>query len=226
MSPFPNNTGNRRFWTRERVLAGLALAKKEIKGPLPCSDDTYLVLKKGRLDWPTAAAIYQEFGSLARAWLAAGAGSQRVDLKNNDWTLKEEAYLLEHAGEKTIGEIAQHLRRSPGSVRSRLNKNLKTTARANQGLYSAAELAKEFGCPYQRVRNALREGKITGTYDPLRNRWQVDYDDLTPGALAILQAPKTHSYKNSPTDLGDYEKRHGLKRKIVGGKVIRVAVKA
>lgn len=34
----PNFRGRERFWTKERVLAALAKAIREIKGPLPCSD--------------------------------------------------------------------------------------------------------------------------------------------------------------------------------------------
>ncbi|MFX1537496.1 MAG: hypothetical protein ACFFDI_25085 [Promethearchaeota archaeon] len=38
--PFPciEYCGNRRYWTRERVLEGLKAAAREINGNLPCLD--------------------------------------------------------------------------------------------------------------------------------------------------------------------------------------------
>ena len=207
-----NHMGNKRFWTREKVLVGLAEASAEIRGPLPCCDGVYSQLKSGRLDWPTSHRILEYFGSMARAWLAAGVHRSRVSLKNVDWAPEEDLYLKEHAGKKTLAEIGAHLLRSAASVRTRLNKNLGIHARDNQGLFSAAELAKEYKCPYHRVREALRGKEILGRFDRARHRWQVNLAKLTPAAVAILKAPK-RTYKNSPTDMGDYYERYGLQRK-------------
>ncbi len=215
----PNYHGKERWWTRERVLSALASAMSEIEGPLPCSDAAWNRIKKGRFDWPISIRVLEYFGSMARAWLSAGAPRDRVMLTNLPWSAQEETYLLEHAGKETLREIAKKLRRSYGSVRTRLNKNFKIAARANQGYLSAAELAKEFQCPYHRVRTALAEGVIPGTFDTVRNRWQVELTTMTPRAEAILKAPKLHSYKTIPTDLGDYYDRYGLKRTVIEGKV-------
>jgi hypothetical protein len=223
--PYPNFRGNRRWWTRERVLTALQQAIKELHGPLPCADYKWNEVKKGRLDWPPASRVLEYFGAMGRAWLAAGAPRSRVILRNIAWTASEQAYLLEHAGNETLSVIARRLRRSYQSVRARLSKNLKITARANQGLLSAAELSREFHCSYHRIRRALGSGQIKGSFDQVRNRWQIDTVELTPQALAILTAPKLHSYKTTPPDLGDYYRRHGLMRKIIDGKMMVVNIK-
>ena len=219
---FPNWIGKKRLWTRERVIAALTSAAVEIKGPLPCRDALYSRVKKGRLDWPPASRILEYFHSMARAWLAAGVSTSRVSLKNIDWTLEEDEYLLDNAGLLTLKHIAKRLGRSYPAVRARLNKHYHIASRHNQGYFSAAELSKEFGCPYHRVLATLLSGCIPGQYDELRNRWQIDLAKLTPEAEAILRAPKLKSHKNCISDLGDYYQRHGLRRTIVDGRVMVV----
>lgn len=221
--PFPNYIGKKRLWTRGRVLDALTRAAVEIEGPLPCADSEWNRLKYGRLDWPTSKRILEYYSSMARAWLAAGADKKRISLNNIKWAPQEDAYLLEHAGTHTLRTIAEHLRRSCPSTRSRLGKVLMIHARANQGFLSAGELAREFRCPYHRIRTALREKVIPGRYDPVRNRWEVDLADLTPAAISLLEAPKLHSYRTSPPDLGDYYQRYGLCRRVVDGRVRAVS---
>jgi hypothetical protein len=223
--PYPNFCGRKRVWTREKVLAALAIASRQIKGPLPCFDKDYRELKRGRLDWPPSRCILEYFHSMARAWLTAGAERKRITFSNVDWSKKEDDFLLEHAGDMTLQDIATHLHRSYQGARSRLNKFHRLKARANQGFISAAEVAKEFKCPYHRIRKALRLGKIKGRFDPRRNRWEVDLVDIlhSPVAQAIVKRPK-RTHKRSPTDLGDYCQRHGLKRVLVGGKTKYVRV--
>ncbi len=221
--PFPNFIGRKRFWTKERVLSALQQAAAEIEGPLPCLDRAYSRIKKGRLEWPTARRVLEYFGSMARGWMAAGAGMERVSLHNVPWVLGEDSYLLEYAGTKTLALIGAELGRSYQAVRARLNQYFKVSARANQGFLSAAELSKEYGCPYHRVRTALQEGVIPGCYDRVRNRWEIDEAKLTPAAEALLRSPKLHSYRNSPPDLGDYYSRYGLIRKQIEGKVVTLS---
>ena len=201
------------------MIEGLKIAVKEIKGPLPCSDADYNRLKKGRFDLPPATRVLEFFHSMARGWLSAGAARNRVSLKNVPWTPREDTYLLTVAGELPLDVIAQRMCRSRNSVRSRLGKVYRIESRHNLGYFSAADLAKEFGCPYHRVKTALHEGRITGFYDPVRHRWQVDLADLDKETIALLKAPKTHSHKYSETDLGDYYQRYGLKRTLVNGRV-------
>jgi hypothetical protein len=216
--PWDNWIGKERYWTRERVVEVLKMAAADIDGPLPCGDLLYLAMKE--LGWPPLTRIYEYFGSIARGWLNAGVDERRVALFNVPWIKTEESYLLEHAGKKSLEEIALYLRRSYGAVRRRLYK-LKVKARDNQGLYSAAELAKEYNCPYHRVRDAIGSGRIPGEYDSIRHRWQVDIKKLTPAAEAILQKPKM-THKTSPPDVGDYMKRHGLYRKFIDGHTVVV----
>jgi hypothetical protein len=220
--PFPNWIGKKRLWTREKVLAALSAAAREIKGPLPCSDQAWNDLKRGRLDWPPAVRILGYFHGMARGWQAAGVPIKRISMKNLIWLPEEDAYLLDKAGMLTLKRIAAKLGRSYSAVRTRLNKNYGIASRHNQGYVSAAELSKEYNCPCHRIRLALTEGKIKGHYDQLRNRWQIDLNDLTPEAKEILTRPK-RTHKTCPTDLGDYYSRHGLKRTIIDDRLVVVA---
>ena len=219
--PYANWTGgHNRFWTRERVLTGLQLAGVGIVGPLPCSDSSYNEIKMGHLDWPTTHRILEYFGSMARAWLAAGFPKARVSLRNIDWLPEEIAYLKERAGDKTLKQIADYLRRSRGAVKRHLY-DLDIKARDNQGYLSAAQVAQYFNCPYHRVRAALLSHEIPGRIDKVRNRWRVDLIKLSAENKAMLTAPKK-TYTSTPPDLGDYEKRYGIKRTSINGKVERV----
>ncbi|MFH0809047.1 MAG: hypothetical protein V2A77_01035, partial [Pseudomonadota bacterium] len=73
------------------------------------------------------------------------------------------------------------------------------------------------------VREALAAGRIKGKFDKTRNRWQVDLADLTPAAQQILTAPKD-TWKTHPSDLGDYYRRHGLRRTMVNGRLETVRI--
>ena len=218
--PFPNWIGKQRFWTRERVIAALAEAMKQIEGPLPCVDQKYNKLKKGRLDWPSSSRVLFYFRSMGRAWLAAGVDPERIRLFNIPWTDEETEYLLDHAGTDTLQGIADHLRRTYGAVRGEL-RAIGITSRHNQGFMSAAEIAKEYDCPYHRVCVMIRSRVLRGRYDKKRNRWRVDPGTISPEIETMLRAPKV-THKNLPTDRGDYYRRHGLCRRTIGGKVVTV----
>lgn len=202
-----------------RVQTALRAIGKKLPGPLPAWD-RYQEMKSGRLHWPPAQRITEYFGCMARAWLEAGFDSDRVILFNVAWLPGEDEYLLQHAGTMTLKEIAKHLHRHYQAVRARLEKNHNMTARGAQGYWSAAELAKEYNCSCHRIREALRCGKIKGRFDHKRNRWEIDIADVwaSASALMILHRPKG-THKNVPTDLGDYYRRHGLKRIMLNGKL-------
>ncbi len=210
---FPNCIGNKPYWTRERTIAGLRSAATELPHPLTCSSDNYAVLKKGRYDWPSAAVVLKYFKSMASGWIAAGIDRDEVTLNNIDWTAEEEHFVLQHAGEWTLQQIARKLRRSYGAVRRRLNE-LGIRARDNEGFMSAAQLSQEYGCPYHRIRAALETGSLPGTYDRVRNRWKIDLAELTPEHEALLRAPKD-TWKTRQTDVGDYYARYGIHRSAV-----------
>jgi len=220
--PFPNWIGRKRLWTKEKVLAGLSAAARELEGPLPCLDASYSQIKKGRLDWPPATRVLEYFGAISRGWLAAGVSKERVSLHNVPWTEEEKEYLLDHAGGYTLKRIARRLGRSYGAMRGQL-RIVKITSRHNQGFFSAAEIAKEFDSPYHRVRNMLRAGRVKGRYDRKRNRWEVDPVAITPEVIILLTAPKK-THKTWPTDKGDYYSRYGLHRRIIEDRVTVVCV--
>jgi hypothetical protein len=219
MPAFGNNHGNERWWTRDRVIGALRMAARKIPGQLPCSDADYNAVKRGHLEWPTSLRIYEYFGSIAAGWLEAGISQKRVSLKNLDWMPQEDTYLLDNAGSKTLEQIGSHLGRSMEACRSRLGKIHHIKARGNQGYLSAAELAKEYRCPYHRVRQALKDGRIKGKYDAVRNSWKVDPGDIDAAVKQILTMPKLKSYRSTAPDVGDYYTRYGLKRIMVEGKL-------
>lgn len=221
---YPNNHGNHRYWTEERVLAALIKAAGQIHGQLPCVDAEYNRYKKGEYDWPSSLRILEYFHSMARAWLAAGADPRRISLNNIEWIAEEDAYLLDNAGRLLLRDIAVDLHRSYQACRSRL-KGHGIKARNNQGYLSAAELAREYNCSCHRIRLALKNKKIKGKFDRRRNSWKIDPMDIMTSIAAqeILNRPKK-TWKSTPPDRGDYYRRYGLKRILVEGKLVRVPV--
>ena len=209
--PFPNYIGKRRFWTRERVIAALAAAAQEIKGPLPCLDANYNRLKKGRLDWPTSHRILEYFGAMARAWVAVGTPMRRVSMRNLDWTPEEKEFLLNHAGKMQLKNIAKKLGRSYPAVRKELQA-FNIRARDNEGYLSAAQMAKELPCSCDRLRRLLNDGLVPrARFDKIRNRWKIDPIVITPELRAKLTAPR-RTHKTWPLDVGDYYARYGITR--------------
>ncbi len=220
--PFPNYAGKTKVWTQERVEVALKAAAEELQGVLPSSDRAWDAFKLGRYDLPPSVRVYEYYHSFPQAWLATGVDPERVDLSFAKWTNEDNEYLLENAGKLTLKAIAKHLGRTYPSTRARLNKWYGIKARHNQGYLSAADLSKEFNCPYHRIRTALTAGTIKGRFDKKRNRWQIDLVHLTSEALAILRQPKLKSYRNCQTDLGDYYQRYGLRRTMVNGRMVAV----
>jgi hypothetical protein len=225
--PFPNYCGRKRLWTRENVLAGLVRAAGVIQEQLPCCDADYSRLKKGRLDWPTSHRVLEYFGSMARAWIAAGAIAgrsfqERVTLSNIDWTGDEEEILLEYAGIKTLQEIGKELGRSYGAVRKRLQEK-GITARANQGFLSASELARLIDCSYDRILRFCRSGRIPAEYSHKFHRWEIDLAGIKPDVKFLLLAER-RTHKTWPIDHGDYYRRYGLHRTISNGKTKVVSI--
>jgi len=99
---------------------------------------------------------------------------------------------------------------------------MKTTSRHNQGFMSAAEIAKEFNSSYNRICRMLKARQIKGKYDTERNRWEVDFADITQDVIELLGKPKK-THKTWPTDKGDYYTRYGLCRRVIDGQVTVVA---
>jgi hypothetical protein len=207
--------GKQVYWTRERVLEGLRLAAAELD-PLPTSSDVYNRLKKGRMDWPTAAKVIEHFGSMAHGWLAAGVSRRRVQLTNSRWTAEEDEYLLTVAGTVRLTDIARTLNRSYPAVRSRLGAKHGLRARQNQGYLTAAEMAKEYHCSYHRLLTLLAEGVVRGKYRQKLHRWEIDPADVSDEAIHLLREPR-RTHKTMPLDVGDYYQRYGIRRTVRQG---------
>ncbi len=203
-----------RKWDQASVLFGLMQAARIIKGKLPCSDRAWNDIRKERqrrLEWPPANEVLRHYRSMARAWLAAGVSTRRISLKNIDWTEDELAYVLDNAGKYTLRQIARKLGRTAGAVRRKLyDKNLR--ARDNLGYLSAAQLAKDYQCPYHRVRDLLARGEIKAQYDPVRHEWNIPSEAVTDTVKEKLRAPK-RTHKTWETDTGNYRPRYGIRRK-------------
>jgi hypothetical protein len=225
--------GHGRWWTKRRTLAALKAYAKVRPDNCPSSDHEWSAIKKGIYELPPAQKVLEYFGTMARAWLAAGVPRDRVKMLATRWSEEEKKYLLERAGIDTLEAIARKLNRSYGSVKSMIGaKGMKITARANQGLWSANQLSHHYGCSYKRVLDALNAGTIPGHRHRQRQTWLVDPADLTPAIEAFLrEPPKTHldnvSVGIPPRDrkLGTYVPAH-LQRAIDAAPVIRTTVLA
>ncbi len=208
-------------WTKEKIEEAIKRIISTTSGLIPVDDcgwDKFARENNGPCIY-TIRHNYIEL-NLAQALLNLGAPHSRVSLRFTHWTNEEKEYLLVYAGIKSIRAIARHLHRSPGSVRTMLNKRYHVRARQNQGYCSAAELAKEYNCSYHRVRTLLREKVIPSHYDKERHQYQVDVVDITEDMKILLTKPKV-THKKHPTDLGNYEQRHNLTRTRINGKTVR-----
>jgi hypothetical protein len=216
--PYPNYCGgHKRLWTREKVIEGLRLVASELKGQLPTSDRLYLILKKGRYDWPGVNRIYEYFGSFPDAWFAAGIKESRISCHFKDWTPEEIEYIKEKAGFMSLPAIAKKLHRNQPGIRRKLHE-LKIKARDNQGYFSASMLAKEINTSCHRIRTWCKNGKLPATRSKIRNQWNIDFMAIPPAVMEELRKDRI-THKHSPLDLGDYYQRYGPQRTIKDGKV-------
>jgi hypothetical protein len=197
----------KRYWTKEKVTSSLSEIWRARVGMLPCGETRYLELKKINPTWPPYSRICEYYHSLAAAWRAAGANKDRIMKTNLDWAEEDDAYLIFNAGKQTLKEIASCLRRSYQATRARLAKTHHIQSRHNQHHISAAEAAKLFSCSYGRVLQYVKDGKIKGTYDPVRNRWEIYPGSVPPAVIRMLKKPR-RTHKTWPIDRGDYQKRY------------------
>lgn len=212
-----------KYWTRERIVAALVDFAAKHKGPLPTSDHVYNRLKKGHMEWPTAQAVLDLWPSMPDAWDAIGMPRSRVRRTWAPWTPEEDDYLLERAGNQTLKIIAKQLGRSWQACKRRLYDLGAGRARDVSGYMSAMQVAKEFNCPLSRVKKLIATGELKAHRVKGGHYWRVDPSDAE--AIAeTLRAPKRRSYKNRPPSIGDYERRYGLRRVSINGRIVRVAV--
>jgi hypothetical protein len=209
------------YWTRERTIEGLRDFARRNPGRLPSSDHVYNRLKKGHMEWPPAAWALEYFGSMANAWEAAGLPKGRIARGWEPWTQADDDFLLEHAGEMTLKQIAARLRRSWGACKRRLYDLGAGRARDVSGHLSAMQVAKEYNCPLSRVRRLIASGELPAKRVSGGNYWRIDPADCER-VRAKLAAPK-HSYQGRPADVGDWAQRNGVRRKVLpDGRVVRV----
>lgn len=214
--------GGKRYWTRERTLEGLRAFVATTRGQLPNSDHDYSVLKKGHMEWPPASRVLEYCGSMADAWLAAGAPRSRYTRQWAPWTQEDDDYLLEHAGHETLRIIAARLGRTAGSCKRRLYDLGAGRARDAAGYLSMQQVAAEYNCPLARVKRLVASGELPAHKVKGGHYWRIDPGDCERIA-GKLRAPK-RTYRRTRPDLGDYERRYGYRRTIVNGRMQRVAV--
>lgn len=201
-----------KYWTPERVEAGLRDFASRHKGQLPNSDHDYSRLKKGHMEWPTAQSVLELYGTMAKAWAGIGAPKSRYTRGWNEWTQEDDDYLLEHAGEQTLKIIAKHLGRSWSACKRRLYDLGAGPARNVSGHLSAQQVAAEYRCPVGRVTKLIQSGELRAFRVRGGHYWRIDLEDL-PAVEAKLKAPR-RTHRRAELDLGDYRKRKGLVRRL------------
>lgn len=212
-----------KYWTEDRIRAALVDFASKHKGPLPTSDHDYSDLKKGHMEWPTATAVLEQFGTMADAWAGIGVPKSRFNRGWVPWTQEDDDYLLDWAGSQTLKIIAKRLGRSWPACKRRLYDLGAGRARDVAGYLSAMQVAKEYNCPLSRVKKLIASGELPAHRVQGGHYWRIDPEDCEK-LRAVLSAPKTRSYRTTPPSHGDYDRRYGLRRVRVNGRIVRVAV--
>lgn len=204
-----------RYWTPERVRDGLRDFATRHKGQLPTSAHEYSRLKKGHLEWPTAAYVLEAHGSMADAWASIGAPKARYNRGWVPWTQEDDDYLLERAGSVTLKIIAKALGRSWPACKRRLYDLGAGRARDVSGYMSASQVAAEYKCPLQRVQDLIARGELPAHRVHGGHYWRIDPADLA-AVEPKLKAPK-RTHRKAQLDVGDYRARKGLRRVMIDG---------
>lgn len=216
--------GPKLYWTRERVITGLQSFAHSNPGPLPCGSDEYNQLKVGHSEWPTAQKVLEYFGSMPGGWEAAGVSRRRYHRSWVEWSQDDDDFLLTYAGTRTLKLIARDLNRTWAACKRRLYDLGAGPARDVSGHLSASQVAKEYNTSLHRVTDLIKRGELKATKVRGGHYWRVDPIDAE-AIVDKLYAPKK-TYKSIPPDVGDYERRYGLRRMVVNGRMERVAVGA
>lgn len=173
---YQRSNGHRKYWTTERVIAGMRAVKEEL-GHFPRNNHGYYPLKKGRDDWPCAVYIFAlggpGRGSWRRALIRAGLQDQVKDMEGMPWRQDEDEFLQENAGSLTLKAIGRRLGRSVGACRRRLY-DFGVRARDCRGFYTASVLAQELNVPLTRVTKAVRLGLLVAEKRGRRPYYQID----------------------------------------------------
>lgn len=203
--------GQKRWWTRERVVAALADYAARNRGPLPTDQGAYQRAKGGHYEWPPAARVLEFFETMADAWEAVPGTKGRHTRGKAAWTQAEDDLLLSLAGEWTLKVIAPRLNRSWAACKRRLYDLGAGRARDVSGYLSALQVAAEYGCPADRVTRLIASGELKAHKVTGGHYWRID--PLDAAAIAArLRAPR-RTQKRRPLDVGDYRRRYGLRRR-------------
>jgi hypothetical protein len=159
---------------------------------------------------------------MADAWDAIGAPRSRVSRLYAPWSQEDDDFLLDSAGTYTLKLIARRLGRSWPACKRRLYDLKAGRARDVSGFMSAMQVAKEYGCPLHRVSDLIARGELPAKKVLGGHYWRIDPADAEAIA-GKLKAPK-RTYRKRPADFGDYERRYGLRRVSINGRIVRVAV--
>jgi hypothetical protein len=118
--------GRRTWWTRERVVAGLAVFHAAT-GQAPTTSRHWAGLVRSLggpgqhpRHYPSEYAVLRHFPSFRAAWEAVGV--QLDDAHWAPWTASDDSYLLAHLGVEPTASIAVTLRRGEAAVRTRARK--------------------------------------------------------------------------------------------------------
>lgn len=131
MSGKKGRSGNRIWWTRERVLLGLERLYQDI-GYCPTSTEDYMRHTQytgrdpaGRRSraahhqrYPSFYGVLKFFRTFREAW--AAAGHDEVDRSGEEWTEMEDWFVLESVGILPRTEVAEILKRSAPAIKRRL----------------------------------------------------------------------------------------------------------
>jgi len=118
--------GRRAWWTRARILEGLA-AFHAATGQAPTTSRYWAGLVRSlgapgrqRRHYPSEYAVLRHFPSFRAAWCAAGI--QLDDAHWAPWTADDDHYLVTHLGVQPTAAVATTLRRGEAAIRTRARK--------------------------------------------------------------------------------------------------------
>jgi hypothetical protein len=98
--------------------------------------------------------------------------------------------------------------RSTSAVRAKLRREGEGGLRRLDGMLSAADVAREYGCSVHRVSAMRQRGLLAAVWR--YHSWRFDPDDCERLRVE-LTAPK-QTWRGSPPDFADYDQRYGLRR--------------
>jgi len=194
-------TGNRKYWTDERIVC--AMYDLENGDGFPRRFDDYEELTAGRPDLPTANTIARYSrtagpGSWPRA--IERAGIERAQTFSGAHATDEEiAYLHQWAGIKSLREIDLALRRPAGWAKAQLMK-IGVRARDIQGKFTAHHLARTINVSIHRILDACRDGSLPA--EKHNGSWQIEPTDVKANIDWLTAPKKTHKQTPATTHHG------------------------